>query len=317
MERGYVKLWRKTLDSGLLQHPTALQVFVWLMLNACRMPRKQIMKGVVFELNPGDVLMSLRSLAEQLGLTLQKIRTALTVLENMEILTRKTTQQATHISIINWDRYQNNQHTANTQDNTQPTHSQHTGGAASSNINKNERIKEIKSNSSCAELSDESSTREKEPENTLPLQPVISLPLNTGEEHPVLQGEVEQWQDLYPAVDVMQQLRNMRGWLEANPARRKTKRGINRFIHHWLADKQDKGGGNARASPQQPATPTEYQKTKQEQRDMAVFLLERNAKKQEAQNGKNAVIDCNPGKYTGSQSRISGREPAGSLGDAG
>lgn len=137
MERGYVKLWRKTLDSGLLQHPTALQVFVWLMLNACRMPRKQIMKGVVFELNPGDVLMSLRSLAEQLGLTLQKIRTALTVLENMEILTRKTTQQATHISIINWDRYQNNQHTANTQDNTQPTHSQHTGGAASSNINKN------------------------------------------------------------------------------------------------------------------------------------------------------------------------------------
>ena len=46
----------------------------------------------------------------------------------------------------------------------------------------------------------------------------------------------------YPAVDVIQQLRNMRGWLDANPAKRKTKRGINAFIVRWLAKEQDKGG---------------------------------------------------------------------------
>ena len=33
----------------------------------------------------------------------------------------------------------------------------------------------------------------------------------------------------------------MRGWLMANPDRRKTKRGISRFINNWLSREQDKG----------------------------------------------------------------------------
>ena len=75
--------------------------------------------------------------------------------------------------------------------------------------------------------------------------PVITLPLNTGEEHRITQGEVEIWKDLYPAVDVMQALRNMHGWLLGNPKKRKTKHGIGRFIQSWLAKEQD----SPRASP--------------------------------------------------------------------
>jgi hypothetical protein len=74
---------------------------------------------------------------------------------------------------------------------------------------------------------------------------VVELPLNTGEEHPVTQGEIDQWKDLYPSVDVVQALRNMRGWLIGNAKRRKTKSGIGRFIQAWLAKEQD----NPRASP--------------------------------------------------------------------
>lgn len=81
-----------------------------------------------------------------------------------------------------------------------------------------------------------------------PLDVVFSLPLNTGDEHPVTQGEIDQWQDLYPAVDVAQALRNMKGWLMGNPKKRKTKSGIGRFIQSWLATEQNKGG-NSRASP--------------------------------------------------------------------
>jgi hypothetical protein len=89
---------------------------------------------------------------------------------------------------------------------------------------------------------------EDKPPPSPPLDAVICLPLNTGEEHPVTQGEVEQWRDLYPAVDVLQALRNMRGWCLGQPKRRKTKNGVNKFIHTWLAGEQNKGGG-ARASP--------------------------------------------------------------------
>lgn len=70
-------------------------------------------------------------------------------------------------------------------------------------------------------------------------EPLIGLPLNDGSEHEVTEEELAEYAQLYPAVDVMQQLRNMRGWLMANPSRRKTKRGIKAFISTWLQKEQD------------------------------------------------------------------------------
>lgn len=75
-----------------------------------------------------------------------------------------------------------------------------------------------------------------------PSEPVlISIPLNDGTYRNVVQSEINNWQQLYPAVDIMQQLRNMVGWSESNPKKRKTKLGINRFINSWLSRAQDKG----------------------------------------------------------------------------
>jgi hypothetical protein len=73
---------------------------------------------------------------------------------------------------------------------------------------------------------------------------VIFLPLNDRTEHAVTKEEVSEWVSLYPAIEVVQQLRNMRGWLLANPRKRKTKAGIDRFITNWLAGKQDQTGAS-------------------------------------------------------------------------
>lgn len=70
---------------------------------------------------------------------------------------------------------------------------------------------------------------------------VITLPLNTGEEYPVHQSKVDEWIKLYPAVDVMQELRNMRGWCNENKTKRKTRNGITRFITGWLNREQNSG----------------------------------------------------------------------------
>lgn len=72
--------------------------------------------------------------------------------------------------------------------------------------------------------------------------PIITLQLNTGEEYPVSQADFDTWCSLYPAVDIMQCLRNMKGWILSNPAKRKTSRGIKKFITTWLQKEQDKGG---------------------------------------------------------------------------
>lgn len=76
---------------------------------------------------------------------------------------------------------------------------------------------------------------------------VVTLPLNDKTEYPIYAADVLQWESLYPAVDVMQELRKMRGWCLSNPKRRKTKSGIKKFINSWLSREQDKYTGEARS----------------------------------------------------------------------
>lgn len=59
--------------------------------------------------------------------------------------------------------------------------------------------------------------------------------------YPVTGEFVSQMKELYPAVDVEQELRNMKAWLMSNPQRRKTFKGMPKFINSWLAREQDKG----------------------------------------------------------------------------
>lgn len=56
--------------------------------------------------------------------------------------------------------------------------------------------------------------------------------------------QLAQWQSDFPGVNVMGELRTMHAWLDANPTRRKTAKGIPRFVVAWLAKRQD-GSGNA------------------------------------------------------------------------
>ena len=78
------------------------------------------------------------------------------------------------------------------------------------------------------------------PKPPAPSSPVvISIILNDKTEYPVTAADVEKWKELYPAVDIMQELRKMKGWADANPTKRKTKGGIKRFINAWLAKEQD------------------------------------------------------------------------------
>jgi len=88
--------------------------------------------------------------------------------------------------------------------------------------------------------------------------PLALLPTNRSDEtFPVMPADVETWKRLYPAVDVLQELRSIEGWLIANPTRRKTAKGMPRFIANWLSEEQNKGGARAasgrRGAEQNPA----------------------------------------------------------------
>ena len=69
---------------------------------------------------------------------------------------------------------------------------------------------------------------------------LIQLPLNDKTLYTVSQKDIDHYKELYPAVDVEQELRSMLGWLEGNPSKRKTRTGIKSFITRWLINAQNR-----------------------------------------------------------------------------
>lgn len=78
--------------------------------------------------------------------------------------------------------------------------------------------------------------------------PVVSLVLNDGSMYDVSASDVTEWEKLYLAVDVKQELRKMAGWCDANPRKRKTRQGIRKFCAAWLANEQDKPHPNLKGA---------------------------------------------------------------------
>jgi hypothetical protein len=64
---------------------------------------------------------------------------------------------------------------------------------------------------------------------------MIRIPLKNGADYIPTETDIDNWTAAYPGIDVRAELRKMAVWSDANPARRKTPKGIKRFIVNWLA----------------------------------------------------------------------------------
>lgn len=104
---------------------------------------------------------------------------------------------------------------------------------------------------------DKSSSFCPEPEISAP-DAVIGLPTVSDGDYPISAADVAEWEPAYPAVDIRQQLAAMRQWLISNPTKRKTKRGMRKFVNAWLDRRQNAGGSrspppHATAPPRRPS----------------------------------------------------------------
>lgn len=63
--------------------------------------------------------------------------------------------------------------------------------------------------------------------------------LNDSTEYAVSENDVVVYQQLYPGIDVRQELRNIEAWSLSNPKNRKTRNGAKRFLNSWLSRSQN------------------------------------------------------------------------------
>ena len=72
---------------------------------------------------------------------------------------------------------------------------------------------------------------------------VPPLMLNDNSEWLPTMEDLEGWKRLYAGVDVITELGRMREWLLSNPKKRKTAKGIRRFVTTWLDREQNRCRG--------------------------------------------------------------------------
>ena len=68
----------------------------------------------------------------------------------------------------------------------------------------------------------------------------ILISLRGGHVYTVTDLELQMWTQAYPRVDVRSEVLAMAAWCTANPSKRKTERGIHRFINGWLGKAKER-----------------------------------------------------------------------------
>jgi hypothetical protein len=87
-----------------------------------------------------------------------------------------------------------------------------------------------------------------------PQIPVIEIITNAKYEYPITQADIDLFEESYPGVNVIAELKRFKAWSYANPKKRKTKAGMMRAINSWLSREQDKAGSpsNSRYQDNKP-----------------------------------------------------------------
>ncbi len=253
MERGFVTFWRKVCDSrshsrGVL-HRALIETFLveanWKPGFFCG-----------HEIGPGQMAVSILGLAKELKVPRTTLQRAINDLVSDQFISvQNMGNRWTMITIVNWDTYQNNDNQSG-----QPTGNRRATTGQPAGIIKEGKKERKKEEYKITARSDKKSLQAADDSPV-----VISLPLISGEQWEVHQHQIDRWIERYPGVNILQQLRNMIGWCESNPTRRKTARGIARFVESWLAKEQDKAGRP------EPARRLSFQEER-DQRELEKFL---------------------------------------------
>ena len=119
MHRGYVKVWRKSIDSGWLHNPNLWTFWCWCLLKASHKEMDMMVGYQNVHLMPGEFIFGRHAASKELKMSERKIRTNLHYLGISQNVTIKTTNKFSVISIVNWATYQADE-TTNDHQNDQP-----------------------------------------------------------------------------------------------------------------------------------------------------------------------------------------------------
>lgn len=112
MDRGHVKLWRKSLDSGVFASEQLWKVWCWCLMRTNYKQRNVSFQtgkgGVVITVNPGQFVFGRNAAADQLCQNPSTVWKRMKKLESLGMIQIESNNQYSIVSICNWSEYQSN-----------------------------------------------------------------------------------------------------------------------------------------------------------------------------------------------------------------
>ena len=112
---GWISLHRKILENPILNRSriySNFEAWIWLLLKANHKDNKFVLGSEVLEVKKGQMITSQKKLCKQFRWGSTKLRTFLKLLQSDQMIELKPSSKATHITVCNYDTYQDYQ-TAN------------------------------------------------------------------------------------------------------------------------------------------------------------------------------------------------------------
>ena len=246
---GHIKIDRRILEWEWYKDLNTCRLFFHLLLRANWKDGR--FQGM--EIPRGSLVTSYNNLAAETGLSVKNVRTALKHLETTGEVAVNRHPKFSVVTVNNYNLYQSD----GTINGSQVADNRQTTGKQVATI---EEVKKVRS---------------KESNNNIPSAPDDKSPcagsflLNDGTSYEITENDVENFQQLYPGIDVRQEIRNITGWCLSNPKNRKTRAGAKRFLNGWLSRSQNA----ARPEKKTGAKPTGFSNF--QQRDYDFDKLER------------------------------------------
>lgn len=252
------------------------EAWLWLISNAAWKDTQHRIGNEMVDVPAGSLFVTLRGLQSAWRWKSDKrVRSFISRLENGRMVETKTDAGKTHITICNYTRFQD----AGRKEDAARTQAGRSADALKTPVHQYTNTSSLRSDD-CPE-----------PEKSAPASPTfIELPSTQDGSVPVSEADVAEWHDAYPGVDVRQQLRSMRQWLLANPANRKTPRGMRKFVVAWLGREQDKG----RPAQRQQAPPMTFH---QQHQQAALKALDERLGIKRNDNKPSSSLDLDPSDW--------------------
>lgn len=255
--KGYVKLYRKIRDTSIWCDSDKLKLWIYCLTEANHEDQIFLIGNQKIKLKKGQFITGRLKLESEFNrgvkpkkkITDSTLFRYLKVFENLGMLHIKSTNKYSIVTVLNWDKYQINEQ----------------------QMNNKCTADEQQLHSICTQYKNEKNVKNEKNILNTSSEEEVKLVLDTGEYYTVTNEQIQGWQQSVPLVDVKSELRKMQLWLEGNPRKRKTARGITRFITGWLVREQNSKEQNSKPITGVEDVPDWYNDTKQTEPDQKLL----------------------------------------------